>query len=1289
MKKTIVRLLVAILLIGTLVGMLVACGDSEFTVTVMDGETSVKTYTFDKDEVITIPTADLAKTGYEVVGIYTDAAMTTALDGDLTATADLTLYVKYRAKTLDIYVDNGLGDETRVSVTYGQPYTLAAPTQDGYRFRHFTYMGEEFPLTGTYNYTNSISITAKWDRIVMLKLYNGSTLVATVPVAEDGSFTLPAVSDTADKYFGGYLNGTEPFGTKQADGTYTGTYTGKTDVDLFYKWDNIPTYTMTVNGLDGQSASYKTGDTYALPAAPERSGYRFLGYKMNGEAFAATGTFTWSEDITVTAEWSRIVYINVYDGATLVKKVEVAADGSFALDDVADVAGEKTFEGYVMGTTDFATYDATSGKWIGTYTGTEDATVMYKWEGIVHAYITFNGIDLQPILIEEGTTSYRLYTTAPTKPGFRFAGFTKGTETVTGDTYTLTGDEATTGVVLTANWSEIYYITIYDGSTAKPNKIEVAADGTVTLPKQDNTPSHLFVGYKMDGVTFEKQTDGSYSASGITASGNAFIEWLALPRVNFNTNEGVFTEDIDNFMYLTPGAVNSLPIPQRDNFTFAGWMLSGAPFGKLEDGACTFTYETWSYPSEVTLVAKWVSKDVEGEVSGKEYFRELDKSTGEILYVFLTGNTYNFETYTLNLTDNNGVVTLNTNQNGFSANKVGTFTMTMTAADGSTRTVHCKVETKITGVDVGDDTQKRNPNNFVSAEIEGVLDVGLNNFIPDVKITGIKDGETGGSTLALSAIPLKVELQYFDTDTQTWKASTAYTLVGDAFSFDASLRDKRVNLTITPVYSLKEGTNKVQPTLTFEMLLNDGVNVYTNNELYVAFKDTSKSSQTINVLRNITMALQRENVSSDATETVTDANGNVYAQYIHPTNDGDHGVYVRTLSTDGSDLCVINGNYYHVDGSNLPKFNLENPGASYSGITGDNMINMQASLFLYNSLYPERLAKDAEQKLTINDLYVTGNNLEGGEATKEMTWNGTKYNVLVGSMSFHGLRTNGAALELNNATVTNAYSDIFAVGATAYEPNRLYTSVTLNGAKIDNYMNNAVFNWGQVGVTVNNSEIGQGSGPAFQFEDYPLKDDAYGSFLYIDKDTTVNNWLSGTEAWFVGYKLTPVATQLKANLGPAVPLVAQFQQYLKNVGINIPEIAPTSMLDSTGMFNFICSVKAANEYTPTAWTGTELASGDAYKTPGIRLVNESETVHPGSCASLATVDSQHFSTFFSFLPAEVKAMFSNNAAAFEASLKTGFPPYTCYDKRGTDAKFAFLADLGSFGNGMLVAGLMP
>ena len=308
MKRTITRLLVALLLVGTLVGMLVACGGAkEITVTVMDGDKVIKTITLEKESTLDIKLTDIVKEGgYECTGLFTDAEMTEALGKDVIAEEDITLYAAFRLKTLYLFAQGDPdADEERISVTAGGSYTLPTPTREGYRFLGYFYGTEAFPQTGTYGYTDSITVKAKWQKIVYLNVFDG-TATTKVEVAADGSYELPAVADTATHTFGGYKNGTAAFGTLDTEtGKWVGTYTGTADLTLTYNWVAIPTYTLTVNGLGATPTvlTYKNGDAYTLPAAPVKDGYTFVGYKRGDDAFPATGTFSFAENIAVEAVW--------------------------------------------------------------------------------------------------------------------------------------------------------------------------------------------------------------------------------------------------------------------------------------------------------------------------------------------------------------------------------------------------------------------------------------------------------------------------------------------------------------------------------------------------------------------------------------------------------------------------------------------------------------------------------------------------------------------------------------------------------------------------------------------------------------------------------------------------------------------------------------------------------------------------------------------------------------------------------------------------------------------------
>ena len=1522
MRKTLFRLLTAVLLIGALVGVLASCGneDTDLTVRIMDGDTEIKTLTFAPEAAFTYDKTSLAKTGYDFVGLYTDKELTTefkAAEGEtLTISESMTLYAKYTVKSFFLLVDG----TTRVDVTYGGAYSLEPPIREGYRFREFTYMGETFPASGTFTYTQSLPITTTWDRIVKINIFDGTTKITSVEVATDGSYILPAVTATKAGYtFDAYMNGSTAFGTKQEDGTYTGSYTGTEDIDLFYSWTPVATYAMTVNGLYGDDAvapaSYKTGDTFTLPIAPTRDGYIFTGYTVNGEALTLTdgsATFTWSENVTVTANWHRIATIHVNSNAEKITSVTVGTDGSFTLPAVSDTAthifggytldgitltkqsdgtytgiytGEEdltayqiwtviptytltvnglygddavaptsyktgdtftlptaptrdgyifagytvngealtltngsatftwsenttitanwtarvyitvrdeitntvlgavevvngaydlsayipaeedrvvedneniyTYVGFVLDGSSFAVVanDYTGGSvtvtrdwdgvhrifidvvsvgatyvfpsteieggaytpiatpsltgyyFLGFYTdsactqafdndgatdATADVTVYAKWRRIATVNINngpvnvgsvtvaedgsftlpavsdttthiFDGYTLDGITLtkqpdgtytgiytgDSNVTAYQVFTaiptymltvsglygtdaivpasyktgdaftlpTAPTRDGFRFIGYT-----VNGVALTLTDGSATfiwsENTTVTANWAPVYKIQFYNGNLYL-GEATVDEGGNVTFEGLDDTDSHLFAGYTMSGASFARNQDGTWTATGVSANGTAFASWTQLPKVNLNVNGGApLAEDS---MYLKPG-VNTLPIPTRDGFTFAGWTLGGAAFGAKEGESYVYTYTTWEGAMEVTLVATWIDASSLGEVTGKEYFRELD-STGEIIYIFLTGNTYNFSGYTLSIRNNDGVVTLNDSSNGFVANKVGSFTMTMTAADGSTREVFCRVQTKLTAVDVGSATAGRNEANFKDG-ISEELDVGMENFIPDLRVTGVKGDGTADSNILFTDIPYSISIRVYDDATSTWISyegfevtegviDKGYEIANGTISFtDTALCNRKIELTIDPDYDLGTSCSR-----TMILRLNDGVNVYTNDELYTAYSNTAVTK--INVLRNITAVMQDEHcahghVTGCICGEAYDKAGS--AENPIPVNDYEHGVYTRVYTRYGQPL-TVNGNHYTIDGSKLPKIDGRNPASAYDGLfegAGYSAVNVQIGLFSCYAKYDTAAAGAKSPEVTFNDLYLIGNYDGDSTSTVSSTTSAEgSLELILGSMSFDGFVVRSGYLTLNNTTMYRMNKGVHSTGFASapyknskdenvsHTPLRLETQVILNSVKVEDSYSNAFFAWGQVQTELNNCEIGQCAGPAIVFSDTDISATAYangvGSKLTFGTGTTVKNYVTGNEAWFLSYGVTNTA-QLKSMIDSTLGGSAM----------------STNKLENGEYFNLVLAVNSASDTRFPGSYGNDannVSGADHYGAPCIDLVFE-DTAFP-------------------------------------------------------------------------------
>ena len=338
--------------------------------------------------------------------------------------------------------------------------------------------------------------------------------------------------------------------------------------------------------------------------------------------------------------------------------------------------------------------------------------------------------------------------------------------------------------------------------------------------------------------------------------------------------------------------------------------------------------------------------------------------------------------------------------------------------------------------------------------------------------------------------------------------------------------------------------------------MNAGVNVYTSAELFAAFGNTAVSE--INIMREIKAEL-------DPSQCL---NGNP----AYPLNENaENGIYVR-VPTDNDEI-TINGNCYMIDASSIALFDPLNGGLHRDGYCAESSyyyINAHSGVFTYHA---EKLDASENAAIHVSDLYIHGNFDFSADAVSNVL--GSDMQLLKGSQTYNGIVVRHAHLTLENARIdqtnvaiqTWGYDDLGHVsGLEGYvpgTPDKLYTSVKADGIQIDNTFAQSVYVWGQVGVEVSSSTIGQSSGAAFHFSDTPISADCteYAGYLKISSDTVIKNYVSGTEPWFVAFNVANQVSPLKQAL------------YYYCGGINIDK-----NLDGKTCFNFIVCVDAANGY---------------------------------------------------------------------------------------------------------------
>lgn len=193
------------------------------------------------------------------------------------------------------------------------------------------------------------------------------------------------------------------------------------------------------------------------------------------------------------------------------------------------------------------------------------------------------GSDSNEIIYESETEFSGLLT--PERTGYRFVGWTC-------ETYEYQEAETRFNLVFKANWSEKEYVIKYNlgGGTASNVTEYGVEDAAFTLTNPQRT-GYTFVGWT--GTDLSQPTMNVTIPTGSHGDRTYTANWQANTySVSFNPAGGSCTTTEKTYTYDSSA---TLPTPQRDAYTFAGWY----------NGSQKISSGTWKTASNVTLVAKW------------------------------------------------------------------------------------------------------------------------------------------------------------------------------------------------------------------------------------------------------------------------------------------------------------------------------------------------------------------------------------------------------------------------------------------------------------------------------------------------------------------------------------------------------------------------------------------------------------------------------------------------------------------------------------------------------------
>ncbi len=504
--------------------------------------------------VLTEPNPAPTEEGYTFGGWYKEAACsnvwnfgTATTPGD-TVTADTTLYAKWTANAYTVAFDanGGSGTMSNQARTYGDGASLTANafTRTGYTFSGWNTAangsGTAYADSASGNLSSTagatVTLYAQWtvNNYTVTFDSDGGSNVAAQALAYGSKAVKPADPTKEGYTFDKWV--TRTAGTSAANTVETewdfDTNTVTTDVTLYAKWNEIPSYTVSFD-TDGGSAvasqSIKTGNKAAKPTDPTKEGYTFDKWVTRTAGTDASNTVetewkfdtnTVTADVTLYAKWSAIPSYTVTfdsDGGNAVASQSVRTGNKAVKPDNPTKEGYY-FDKWVTRTAGTSAADTVETEWdFNTNPVTADVTLYAKWNEIPSYTVTFDtdgGSAVASQSIKTGNKASK--PTDPTKEGYTFDKWvtkTAGTDASNTvetewkfDTNTVTAD-----VTLYAKWTQNTIVTYK--VTFDPNGGSEVAAQTVNAGDKASKPTDpTKAGYNFGGwyITAADQTESLY-----------------------------------------------------------------------------------------------------------------------------------------------------------------------------------------------------------------------------------------------------------------------------------------------------------------------------------------------------------------------------------------------------------------------------------------------------------------------------------------------------------------------------------------------------------------------------------------------------------------------------------------------------------------------------------------------------------------------------------------------------------------------------------------------------------
>lgn len=1136
----------------------------------------------------TAPTAPTLP-GYTFNGWDRDFSNVT---GDLVVSAKKTEY-SANDYNLNFNAEGGTVYPAFLLVTFDAAVgTLPVPTRTGYDFAGWNTLadgtGTAFTAETVYSVAGDTTLHAIWtpktDTVYTVQYYfeNAETAGYTrndaltqVLSGTTGASVTAAIPDREGFVFAAAYAGNLTEGAILADGSLV--------LKVYYSRLVFTVNLVDAAGIAGGTFTVKFGGKLsALPSPSGREGYQFLGW-IDGDGLVYTAADTVTGTLYLYAKWEALT-------------CTVTVERIFYRGTEEETANRFQFTRQIAYGTGFSPVSDIAGYDFAKFSYLEDATLVEVTDA--------DGI----LTVTKAVTIYVYY--ARQSFTVSFSQLADASGTLQTDSFSVYYDENFTAIpaLLLAGdpayslvvWSQsvfqnvrgnlavtaVYYpasgktVTFMDGGAirflAREDELGAGVFVTDTSPLWNLTRSgYLFSGwfYDPEGTLPVAISDMDFAV--LTGSVTVYAVWVKLDAfaapasvlvtksnsvisVSWTQESlnGVFPAAFELFIDGSEWRILAADCVQTGNvFTYSGSALSALAAAGTHYVAVKAVGDGLANLSGAySAVAQYVVATEEEEITDTEvydYFLIEKTVSGDSVYIFYTDMTYNFSSkYAFQVLE--GGKSISATGNVLKTSGIpGTFQLLLTkTVDGvSTQSIVTgKVVTYINQFQWGSNLSGYLNEIADPSYLESVIEpykVGYRNvFRFDLKIL-----DNTGTRIDAAETALTFTFALWDgTAFQTLTEETAQTYftvgTGYSFQFKAAAAGKTFRVSVQPRY---QALQMQVPTRTFDFTVIDAYNAFTNEQLQSLYANLNVHAIVLHA--DIKAAVDPDYLNEDGSPV----NGQAYVR-ADGSLDLRGNVYQR-LGTRTADVLVLEGNYFTVDGTDLPFVNpTSDPDGAFQTVgigSGSTygIVNVQISIFYYGvTPDPTNVSLAGDNKVTYRNLTLLGNtttpSVNYALSADEIAYQ--EQLMARNSGGFVGFLNRKGSISAENVNVGYTTIAFFYTAYGTLLDGTTPVSMNVSSSRIHDSWANSFYIHGATVLDISESEIGSSGGAAIHLEDIRSGNSGIEDpHLILDAATTVDNWVSGDEAWFKAYGFSSLALGLKSQVQGGLDLLGLDQTIIQ------------------------------------------------------------------------------------------------------------------------------------------------